>query len=176
MRETAGLPQFIEREEERRVLEKDSYVDDILTSHDDLEMLDTITSGVEEILSAGGFSLKPWVRSGQGGRRKGDARTCGGERPEATPKTLVLPNQLEDEDNKALGIGYLVDSDQLYMMTSVNFSKRKGRMRTGLNLKIEEVQENTPKGLSRRELLSQVAALLDPIGLVSRPNRKETSL
>ncbi|KAJ8372871.1 hypothetical protein AAFF_G00276100 [Aldrovandia affinis] len=65
MRETAGLPQFIEREEERRVLEKDSYVDDILTSHDDLEMLDTIMSGVEEILSAGGFSLKPWVRSGQ---------------------------------------------------------------------------------------------------------------
>ncbi|KAJ8398913.1 hypothetical protein AAFF_G00418210 [Aldrovandia affinis] len=172
MRETAGLPQFIEREEERRVLEKDSYVDDILTSHDDLEMLDTITSGVEEILSAGGFSLKPWVRSGQGGRRKDDARTCGGERPEATPKTLVLPNQLEDEDNKALGIGYLVDSDQLYMMTSVNFSKRKGRMRTGLNLKIEEVRENTPKGLSRRELLSQVAALYDPIGLVSPAKQK----
>ncbi|KAJ8415853.1 hypothetical protein AAFF_G00404100 [Aldrovandia affinis] len=172
MRETAGLPQFIEREEERRVLEKDSYVDDILTSHDDLEMLNTITSGVEEILSAGGFSLKPWVRSGQGGRRKDDARTCGGERPEATPKTLVLPNQLEDEDNKALGIGYLMDSDQLYMMTSVNFSKRKGRMRTGLNLKIEEVRENTPKGLSRRELLSQVAALYDPIGLVSPAKQK----
>ncbi|KAJ8355085.1 hypothetical protein AAFF_G00100340 [Aldrovandia affinis] len=70
MRETAGLPQFIEREEEHRVLEKDSYVDDILTSHDDLEMLDTITSGVEEILSAGGFSLKPWVRSAKvGGER-----------------------------------------------------------------------------------------------------------
>ncbi|KAJ8392122.1 hypothetical protein AAFF_G00079280 [Aldrovandia affinis] len=80
-------------------------------------MLDTITSGVVEILSTGGFSLKPWVRSGQGGRRKDDARTCGGERPEATPKTLVLPNQLKDEDNKALGIGYLVDSDQLYVMT-----------------------------------------------------------
>ncbi|KAJ8367396.1 hypothetical protein AAFF_G00320230 [Aldrovandia affinis] len=172
MRETAGLPQFIEREEERRVLEKDSYVDDILTSHDDLEMLDTITSGVEEILSAGGFSLKPWVRSGQGGRRKDDAGTCGGERPEATPKTLVLPNQLKDEDNKALGIGYLVDSDQLYVMTSVNFSKRKGRMRTGLNLKIEEVRKNTPKGLSRRELLSQVAALYDPIGLVSPAKQK----
>ncbi|KAJ8405599.1 hypothetical protein AAFF_G00315790 [Aldrovandia affinis] len=135
-------------------------------------MLDTITSGVEEILSTGGFSLKPWVRSGQGGRRKDDASTCGGERPEATPKTLVLPNQLKDEANKALGIGYLVDSDQLYVMTSVNFSKRKRRMRTGLNLKIEEVWENTPKGLSRRELLSQVAALYDPIGLVSPAKQK----
>ncbi|KAJ8349238.1 hypothetical protein AAFF_G00175240 [Aldrovandia affinis] len=79
---------------------------------------------------------------------KGRRQNLWRERPEATPKTLVLPNQLEDEDNKALGIGYLVDSDQLYMMTSVNFSKRKGRMRTGLNLKIEEVRENTPKGLS----------------------------
>ncbi|KAJ8361987.1 hypothetical protein AAFF_G00407340 [Aldrovandia affinis] len=168
--ETAGLPQFIEREEERCVLEKDSYVDDILTSHDDLEMLDTITSGVEEILSAGGFSLKPWVRPAKVGGERTTPEPVE-ERPEATPKTLVLPNQLEDEDNKALGIGYLVDSDQLYMMTSVNF-KRKGRMRTGLNLKIEEVRENTPKGLSRRELLSQVAALYDPIGLVSPAKQK----
>ncbi|KAJ8355086.1 hypothetical protein AAFF_G00100350 [Aldrovandia affinis] len=45
-------------------------------------------------------------------------------------------------------------------------------MRTGLNLKIEEVRENTPKGLSRRELLSQVAALYDPIGLVSPAKQK----
>lgn len=33
IRETANLPQFSHLEEERRVLQEDSYVDDLLTSH-----------------------------------------------------------------------------------------------------------------------------------------------
>lgn len=69
MRETAKLPMFTRLKEERRVLEEDSYVDDILTSHNDLEKLDETTKGVEEILKAGGFFLKPWVRSGQRDRK-----------------------------------------------------------------------------------------------------------
>ena len=43
-------------------------------------------------------------------------------------KTVILPNQMRDEDNKALGIGYKVEDDQLYMMTSINFSKRKKKI------------------------------------------------
>lgn len=69
MRETARLPSFAHMVEDRRVLEEDSYVDDILTSHNDPKRLEEITEEVEEILSAGGSSLKPW--SGQakvGGR------------------------------------------------------------------------------------------------------------
>lgn len=68
MRETASLPQFAAMVEERRVLIEDSYVDDILTSHNDLKMLEKITKGMEKILRAGGFSLKLWVLSGQSGR------------------------------------------------------------------------------------------------------------
>lgn len=30
-------------------------------------------------------------------------------------KTLILPNQMREEDHKALGIGYQVDEDKLYM-------------------------------------------------------------
>lgn len=70
MRETAWLPRFAHMVEERRVLEEDSYVDDILTSHNDPKRLEEIREGVEEILSAGGISLKPWVRSGQSGRQR----------------------------------------------------------------------------------------------------------
>lgn len=44
MRETARLPMFSHLEEERRVLEEDCYVDDILTSHNDKEKLDKCTS------------------------------------------------------------------------------------------------------------------------------------
>lgn len=62
MRETASLPNFVHLEDERRVIEEDSYVDDLLTSHNDIDRLDQITAKVEEILKAGGFFLKPWVK------------------------------------------------------------------------------------------------------------------
>lgn len=65
MQETAKLPQFSDMKEERRVIKEDSYVDDLLTSHNDPQCLDRILKGVEKILKAGDFYLKPWVRSGQ---------------------------------------------------------------------------------------------------------------
>lgn len=40
MRETANLPQFTAMVEECRVWVEDIYVDDILTSHNDIEMLE----------------------------------------------------------------------------------------------------------------------------------------
>lgn len=59
MRETAKLPMFAHNVEERRVLEEDCYVDDILTSYNNQNELDKITEEVEKILRAGGFFLKP---------------------------------------------------------------------------------------------------------------------
>ncbi|KAJ7998235.1 hypothetical protein DPEC_G00220490 [Dallia pectoralis] len=98
MKETANLPQFTDMIEERRALTEDSYVDVILTSHDDLNTLERINRAVEEILKAGGFFLKPWVISRQSGRSGAPA--------EATvPRTLVLPNQMHDGVNKAFGVG-----------------------------------------------------------------------
>ena len=70
MRETANLPCFTHLKEEQQVLQKDSYVDDILTSHNSLDQLEVITANVEQILKAGGFELKPWVLSGQSGRKE----------------------------------------------------------------------------------------------------------
>ncbi|XP_049335750.1 uncharacterized protein LOC125802274 [Astyanax mexicanus] len=79
---------------------------------------------------------------------------------------------MKDGENKALGVGYLVEEDKLYLMTSINFSKRKKKMRLGRDLHEGEVRENTPNPLTRRELLSQVAGLYDPIGLVTPAKQK----
>ncbi|XP_039513360.1 uncharacterized protein LOC120468822 [Pimephales promelas] len=168
MRETAKLTKFSHLHEERKVIEEDSYVDDILTSHNDRKQLDKITEGVEEILRAGGFFLKHWIRSEESWK-PGD-----GESVEATEedRILKLPNQLRDKDNKALGVGYLAEKDTLYIMTSINFSKRKKKMRIGQNLLKEEVRTKTPNPLTRRMLLSQVAGLYDPIGLVTPVKQK----
>ncbi len=84
----------------------------------------------------------------------------------------MLPNQLGEEDDKALGIGYLAEEDMLYIMMSVNFSKRKKKLRTEQNLLEDEVRLKTPNPLTRRHLLSQVAGLYDPLGLVTPAKQK----
>ncbi|KAJ7991316.1 hypothetical protein DPEC_G00296060 [Dallia pectoralis] len=92
MKETANLPQFTDMIEERRALTEDSYVDDILTSHNDHNTLKRITRGVEEILKAGCFFLKPRVISHQSGR--------GAPAETTVPRTLVLPNQMNQSKKK----------------------------------------------------------------------------
>lgn len=164
MRETANLPQFSHLEEERRVLHEDSYVDDLLTSHDSLDQLKVITGNVEQILRAGGFELKPWVFSGQS--------KSGKQEQVVTPKTVILPNQLREEDNKALGLGYTLEDDKLHVMVGINFSKRKRKIRLGQNLQLEQVRTQTPDPLTRRDLLSQVSGLYDPIGLTTPVKQK----
>lgn len=56
---------------------------------------------------------------------------------------------MREGDNEALGVRYLADSDKLK----------------------EEVQVGTPNPLTRRQLLSQIAGLYDPIGLWHLPSR-----
>lgn len=165
MRETASLPQFTQFKEEKRVLEEDVYVDDILTSHNNLDHLKLLTFNIEQILKAGGFFMKPWVYSSQSGRQ--ESREVNTE-----VKTMILPNQLTEKDNKALGLGYTVGDDKLYVMVAVNFSKRKKKIRIGQDLLREEVKGQTPNPLTRRELLSQVSALYDPLGLVTPVKQK----
>ncbi|KAG7473943.1 hypothetical protein MATL_G00101290 [Megalops atlanticus] len=55
---------------------------------------------------------------------------------------MVLPNQMGDDDNKALGLGYIVEEDKLHVMTSIDFSKRKKKMRLGQNLLQEQYNKN----------------------------------
>ena len=70
---------------------------------------------------------------------------------------------MREEDNKALGIGYKVEEDKLYVLTSI---KRKKKMRVGRGLLLEQV---------RPETLSQVAGLTKPIGLVT-PAKQEGAI
>ena len=166
MRETANLPMFHHLAEERRVLEQDAYVDDILVSNDNLNKLKQITANVEHILEAGGFYMKPWVYSGQSGRSEP------GDPQKKEPSVMVLPNQLSEENNKALGLGYDPEHDKLHLMVAVNFSKKKKKMRLGVNLSKEEVRAQAPNPLTRRELLSQVSGLYDPLGLAAPVKQK----
>lgn len=65
------------------MLQEDGYVDDLLTSHNNLDQLKVITINVAQILKAEGFELKPWVFSGQ--NRK---ESAGKLEQVATPKNV----------------------------------------------------------------------------------------
>lgn len=117
MRETANLPPFTHLIKEWQVIHQDACVDDILTFHNITDELKTITANLEQILKAGGFELKPWVFSGQSGRKE-----CSDEHEESRGKIMVLPNHMWDDNNESLGLGYIVEEDKLHV---INFSKRK---------------------------------------------------
>lgn len=95
-----------------------AYVDYILTSHNSLDHLKLLTSNIEQILKAGGFLRMPWVYSGQSERKgqKGEVMKS---------KTMILSNQLIEENNKALGLVYTIECDQLQVMVVVNLSMKK---------------------------------------------------
>lgn len=126
MRETANLPPFSHFKEEKRVLEEDAYVDNILTSDNNLDHLKLLTSNIEQILKAGGFKSK----------------------------TMILPNQLTEEDSKALGLGYTFEDDKPHVTVAVNFSKKKRKMRLGQDLLKGEVRRQNPDPLTRTNIWS----------------------
>ncbi|KAJ8260443.1 hypothetical protein GJAV_G00182210 [Gymnothorax javanicus] len=141
------------------------------SEEEELDQLKVITENVEQILKAGGFELKPWVFSGQSRRE-----SAGKQEQVAIPKTVILPNQLKEEDNKALGLGHSLEDDKLHVMVGINFSKRKRKMRLGQDLQLEQVRAETPDPLTRQELLSQVSGLYDPISLTTPVKQKGTIL
>lgn len=71
------------------MLEEDVYVDNIFTSHNNLDHLKLLTSNIEQILKAGEFFMNPWVYS-----RREESREVNMEL-----NTMILPNQLTEKDN-----------------------------------------------------------------------------
>ncbi|XP_035999462.1 uncharacterized protein LOC118564728 [Fundulus heteroclitus] len=64
------------------------------------------------------------------------ARTNGrnDKQDEVKVKTMVLPNQMQDEDNKALGLGYIVEEDKLHVMVQEDQNFTQWRSRNNLIL------------------------------------------
>ena len=90
MRKTAELPQYNEMKTERRVVVEDSYVDDIMTSHNDKEELRKITKGVSDLLKGGNFHVKEWIMSGEPTPNKGGTLIATKTSPGVS---VPLPNQ-----------------------------------------------------------------------------------
>lgn len=63
--------------------------------------------------------MEPSVQQGKVGDQ---ARKSGRE---AKSEVLILPKQMNEDDNKALGLRKRLEKDKLYVRGSISFSRRK---------------------------------------------------
>ena len=151
MKLTAILPGNNYLEQAVDTVTKSTYVDDILDSTNSKEESVVLQQGIDEILRKGGFKVKAWIHSG--------------ESPTSSAADVNLPNAIKPEEVRALGLGYDVKEDKLYITSAVNFSKKMQRMHLGPNLEESQVDDALPQDLTKRIVLTQMMKLFDPIGL-----------
>ncbi len=77
---------------------------------------------------------------------------------------------MHDDNNKTLGLPFHGRHAPCNEVDT--FLKEKKKMRLGQNLSHEQVRAQTPKPLTRRELLSQVSGVYDPVVLVTAAKQK----
>ena len=131
-----------------KIIDEDSYVDDILYSLDSMNELMSVIRDIEHILKQGGFKVKGWVNSGM------------------TQKDENI-EILEKESESVLGLKWNPKSDKFQFETKLNFSPKKRGIRLAPNLTKNNIHSELPPILTKRIVLSQIAAIYDPIGLVA---------
>lgn len=151
MQETARLPNFGHLEVERGVLEEDSYVDDILTSHNGRLKLVKIIQGMEEIWRF----LSQTLGIGQSDNQKTAEPLKSeekGERRKTSSSCQI--NEQWGQQSPGSWIEKAMEEDMLYLLTSNQLLQKKKKMKLSKDLRKEEDRPGTPNPLSGRELLS----------------------
>ena len=136
-------------------LKKKSYVDDLGLTADNAEDLRKRTMEADKILKHANMKVKQWVLSG-------DSQESAIEVGEAV--SVVL----EDIDcERMLGIKWDPSRDVFRFSVNINLSPLRNKSRTGPNLSREQLLQDPPKSITRREYYSQVQSLFDPMGLLA---------
>ena len=72
-----------------------------------------------------------------------------------------------DGAERVLGMSWMVHEDYFKYVVKLNFSKKKGNVRSEPDLLIENFDDKIPLFLTKRMLLSQLNGIYDPLGLIS---------
>ena len=131
------------------ILINNSYVDDIIFSVDRIDIAESRMSEIGHILKEGGFDIKEWNVS----------------KKERNSNPMI--NIADKDTDKVLGILWNSESDKFKFQINLNFSKKHHNVRLDSNIKEHEFPYKFPKVLTKRLILSQIASLYDPIGLLS---------
>ncbi|XP_056010774.1 uncharacterized protein LOC130051848 [Ostrea edulis] len=127
---------------------KNSYVDDLLISVNTVCEAKEIIQDTEMMLSHGGFRVKHWIISGD------------------QSEHFTGMNVLCAEQENILGMCWLPKDDVWTFKAKLNFSSKRRGIHLEDDLK-EEQLHLIPDNLTHRMVLSQVAGIYDPLGLIA---------
>ena len=146
LRKTAEIKEE-EFPEVKRVIERNTYVDDIVHSVDSKVEAEKLMHDINSVLDEGSFKIKHWIMSGND-----------------TPNEMLNLSTANEE--KVLGLNWDPNKDVFSFKIKLNFSKKHKKVREKPNLSRSELDDKLPISLTRREVYSQVNAIYDPLGLI----------
>ena len=111
---------------------------------------------IDEVLSLGGFTIKGWTST-----------SSNISSTEQQAKVVVTLIEKDDGKEKVLGIIWNPVEDRIYYNAKLNFSKRVANLYIERDLLLERLPEGIPSVLTKRQILSQINGIYDPLGLMS---------
>ena len=118
-----------------------SYVDDLMSSVKTMEIAKSLSSNTEKVLARGNFKVKFWTYSGE--------------------------DLDEGSEMHVLGVPWKPGTDVITFNLSLNFSPKRQGIHILPDLRADEVPAQIPEVLTKRNVLSQVMRIYDPMGLLS---------
>ena len=159
------------------VILRNSYVDDIADSVKDIQTAVTITNEVDSIVKQGGFEIKQWFFTSVSFCN--NTAMSDQSKPDAS-FSLQESNMFGDifsshqpldsaagNCQKILGFKWDPKDDEFRFEVHVNFSLKRGKLRTGPDLCLENIPSEVPVAFTKRMVLSQVNGTYDPLGFAS---------
>ena len=135
--------------ESTSILIDNSYVDDLIFSVDSMSVAESRMSEIEHILAEGGFHIKEWNVSNK----------------EKSSNHAI--NIVDKDEEKVLGILWNSETDKFKFQINLNFSKNRFNIKPDSSIKESDFSFKFPKSLTKRMIMSQIASLYDPLGLLT---------
>ena len=135
---------------------KNTYVDDMIDSFDDVKEAAEVTREVDRMIEAGGFEVKKWIISADAVNVPQSENIFNkSKKIEFCPK----------EASKVLGVNWNPATDQFQFKVKINFSPRRRKVRIGPDIQASQLLSEIALVLTKRMVLSQVNGIYDPLGL-----------
>ena len=147
MKKTAELNKY-KLPDAYNIIDRDSYVDDIIHSTNTVENAKRCMKEIDEVLAEGGFQIKNWVISGD---------------PNCEDEINIITSEVE----MVLGLVWKPKSDVYQFKVKLNFHKKFKGIYSGPYLSKENFQNEFPETITKRQAFSQISTVYDPLGFVS---------